>query len=209
MELRVYKIDGSETAKTVTLDDRIFNVEPNDHAIWLDVKSILANRRQGTHNTLDRATVSGSTRKLKRQKGTGGARAGGIKSPTIRHGATAFGPHPRDYEFKLNKKVKRLARFSALTYKAQENKITVVEDFAFDAPKTKAFINVLKSFNLQDAKTLTLVNESNTNVFLSSRNLQRSKVMRACDINTYDVLNAQNIIICEKSIADIEKMLGE
>ena len=209
MELRVYKIDGSETAKTVTLDDRIFNVEPNDHAIWLDVKNILANRRQGTHNTLDRATVSGSTRKLKRQKGTGGARAGGIKSPTIRHGATAFGPHPRDYGFKLNKKVKRLARFSALTYKAQENKITVVEDFAFDAPKTKAFINVLKSFNLQDAKTLTLVNESNTNVFLSSRNLQRSKVMRACDINTYDVLNAQNIIICEKSIADIEKMLGE
>ena len=209
MELRVYKIDGSETAKTVTLDDRIFNVEPNDHAIWLDVKSILANRRQGTHNTLDRATVSGSTRKLKRQKGTGGARAGGIKSPTIRHGATAFGPHPRDYEFKLNKKVKRLARFSALTYKAQENKITVVEDFAFDAPKTKAFVNVLKSFNLQDAKTLTLVNESNTNVYLSSRNLQRSKVMRACDINTYDVLNAQNIIICEKSIADIEKMLGE
>ena len=209
MELRVYKIDGSETAKTVTLDDRIFNVEPNDHAIWLDVKNILANRRQGTHNTLDRATVSGSTRKLKRQKGTGGARAGGIKSPTIRHGATAFGPHPRDYGFKLNKKVKRLACFSALTYKAKENKITVVEDFAFDAPKTKAFVNILKSFNLQDAKTLTLVNESNTNVFLSSRNLQRSKVMRACDINTYDVLNAQNLIICEKSVADIEKMLGE
>lgn len=209
MELKVYKIDGSETAKTVTLDDRIFNVEPNDHAIWLDVKSILANRRQGTHNTLDRATVSGSTRKLKRQKGTGGARAGGIKSPTIRHGATAFGPHPRDYGFKLNKKVKRLARFSALTYKAKENKITVVEDFAFDAPKTKAFINVLKSFNLQDAKTLTLVNESNTNVFISSRNLQRSKVMRACDISTYDVLNAQNLIICEKSIPEIEKMLGE
>jgi 50S ribosomal protein L4, bacterial/organelle len=209
MELRVYKIDGSETAKTVTLDDRIFNVEPNDHAIWLDVKNILANRRQGTHNTLERSMVSGSTRKLKRQKGTGGARAGGIKSPTIRHGATAFGPHPRDYGFKLNKKVKRLARFSALTYKAKENKITVVEDFAFDAPKTKAFVNVLKSFNLQDAKTLTLVNESNTNVFLSSRNLQRSKVMRACDINTYDVLNAQNIIICEKSVADIEKMLGE
>ena len=209
MELRVYKIDGSETAKTVTLDDRIFNVEPNDHAIWLDVKSILANRRQGTHNTLERSMVSGSTRKLKRQKGTGGARAGGIKSPTIRHGATAFGPHPRDYGFKLNKKVKRLARFSALTYKAKENKITVVEDFAFDAPKTKAFVNVLKNFNLQDAKTLTLVNESNTNVFLSSRNLQRSKVMRACDINTYDVLNAQNLIICEKSVADIEKMLGE
>ena len=209
MELRVYKIDGSETAKTVTLDDRIFNVEPNDHAIWLDVKNILANRRQGTHNTLDRATVSGSTRKLKRQKGTGGARAGGIKSPTIRHGATAFGPHPRDYGFKLNKKVKRLARFSALTYKAKENKITVVEDFAFDAPKTKAFVNVLKSFNLQDAKTLTLVNSSNTNVYLSSRNLQRAKVMRASDANTYDVLNATHLIICENSIADLNKMLGE
>ena len=209
MELKVYKIDGSETAKTVTLDDRIFNVEPNDHAIWLDVKNILANRRQGTHNTLDRATVSGSTRKLKRQKGTGGARAGGIKSPTIRHGATAFGPHPRDYGFKLNKKEKRLARFSALTYKAKENKITVVEDFAFDAPKTKAFVNILKSFNLQDAKTLTLVNNSNTNVYLSSRNLQRAKVMRACDANTYDVLNATNLIICENSIADLNTMLGE
>lgn len=209
MELKVYKIDGSETAKTVTLDDRIFNVEPNDHAIWLDVKNILANRRQGTHNTLDRATVSGSTRKLKRQKGTGGARAGGIKSPTIRGGATAFGPHPRDYSFKLNKKMKRLARFSAFSYKAQEGKIVVVEDFAFDAPKTKAFVNILKAFNLQDAKTLTLVNDSNKNVFLSGRNLQRSKVMRAIDANTYDVLNAHNLIICENSIAEINKMLGE
>ncbi|MCQ2264035.1 MAG: 50S ribosomal protein L4 [Bacteroidales bacterium] len=209
MELKVYKIDGSETAKTVTLDDRIFNVEPNDHAIWLDVKNILANRRQGTHNTLDRATVSGSTRKLKRQKGTGGARAGGIKSPTIRGGATAFGPHPRDYSFKLNKKMKRLARFSAFSYKAQEGKIVVVEDFAFDAPKTKAFVNILKAFNLQDAKTLTLVNDSNKNVFLSGRNLQRAKVMRAIDANTYDVLNAHNLIICENSIAEINKMLGE
>lgn len=209
MELKVYKIDGSETAKTVTLDDRIFNVEPNDHAIWLDVKNILANRRQGTHNTLDRATVSGSTRKLKRQKGTGGARAGGIKSPTIRGGATAFGPHPRDYSFKLNKKMKRLARFSAFSYKAQEGKIVVVEDFAFDAPKTKAFVNILKAFNLQNAKTLTLVNDSNKNVFLSGRNLQRAKVMRAIDANTYDVLNAHNLIICENSIAEINKMLGE
>ena len=209
MELKVYKIDGSETAKTVTLDDRIFNVEPNDHAIWLDVKNIMANKRQGTHNTLDRATVSGSTRKLKRQKGTGGARAGGIKSPTIRGGATAFGPHPRDYSFKLNKKIKRLARFSALTYKAKEGKIIVVEDMAFDAPKTKAFLNILKSFNLQDAKTLTLVNASNTNVYLSARNLKRANVMRAMDINTYDVLNATDLIICENSIADIEKMLGE
>ncbi|MBO4645033.1 MAG: 50S ribosomal protein L4 [Bacteroidales bacterium] len=209
MELKVYKIDGSESAKTVTLDDRIFNVEPNDHAIWLDVKNILANKRQGTHSTLERSTVSGSTRKLKRQKGTGGARAGGIKSPTIRGGATAFGPHPRDYSFKLNKKIKRLARFSAFTYKAKEDKIIVVEDFAFDAPKTKAFVNILKSFNLQDAKTLTLVNASNNNVYLSARNLKRAKVMRAIDANTYDVLNATNLIICENSIADINKMLGE
>ena len=209
MELKVFKIDGSESAKTVTLDDRIFNVEPNDHAIWLDVKNIMANKRQGTHNTLERSTVSGSTRKLKRQKGTGGARAGGIKSPTIRGGATVFGPHPRDYSFKLNKKIKRLARFSAFTYKAKENKIIVVEDFSFDAPKTKAFVEILKKFNLQDAKTLMLVNEGNRNVYLSGRNLPRTKVMRAIDANTYDVLNATNLIICENSIADINKMLGE
>lgn len=209
MELRVYKIDGSETAKTVTLDDRIFNVEPNDHAIWLDVKNILANRRQGTANTLERSTVHGSTRKLKRQKGTGGARAGGIKSPTIRHGATAFGPHPRDYGFKLNKKIKRLARFSAFTYKAKEDKIVVVEDFSFEAPKTKAYLNILKSFNLENAKTLMLVNDSEKNVFLSGRNIQRTKVMRAIDANTYDVLNATNLIICENSIAELNKMLGE
>ncbi|MBQ4433139.1 MAG: 50S ribosomal protein L4 [Bacteroidales bacterium] len=209
MELKVFKIDGSESAKTVTLDDRIFNVEPNDHAIWLDVKNIMANKRQGTHNTLERSTVSGSTRKLKRQKGTGGARAGGIKSPTIRGGATVFGPHPRDYSFKLNKKIKRLARFSAFTYKAKENKIIVVEDFSFDAPKTKAFVEILKKFNLQDAKTLMLVNEGNRNVYLSGRNLPRTKVMRAIDANTYDVLNATDLIICENSIADINKMLGE
>ncbi|MBR1992310.1 MAG: 50S ribosomal protein L4 [Bacteroidales bacterium] len=209
MELKVFKIDGSESAKTVTLDDRIFNVEPNDHAIWLDVKNIMANKRQGTHNTLERSTVSGSTRKLKRQKGTGGARAGGIKSPTIRGGATVFGPHPRDYSFKLNKKIKRLARFSAFTYKAKENKIVVVEDFSFDAPKTKAFVEILKKFNLQDAKTLMLVNEGNRNVYLSGRNLPRTKVMRAIDANTYDVLNATDLIICENSIADINKMLGE
>ena len=209
MELKVFKIDGSESAKTVTLDDRIFNVEPNDHAIWLDVKNIMANKRQGTHNTLERSTVSGSTRKLKRQKGTGGARAGGIKSPTIRGGATVFGPHPRDYSFKLNKKIKRLARFSAFTYKAKENKIIVVEDFSFDAPKTKAFVEILKKFNLQDAKTLMLVNEGNHNVYLSGRNLPRTKVMRAIDANTYDVLNATDLIICENSIADINKMLGE
>ena len=209
MELRVYKIDGSESGKTVTLNDNIFNVKPNDHAIWLDVKQYLANQRQGTHDTLEKSTVSGSTRKLKRQKGTGGARAGSIKSPTIRGGATVFGPHPRDYSFKLNKKIKRLARFSALTYKAKEDKIIVVEDFSFEAPKTKSYLEVLKKFNLQDAKTLLLVNEGNRNVYLSARNLKRANVMRAMDVNTYSVLNATNLIICENSLKDIEKMLGE
>ena len=209
MELRVYKIDGSESGKTVTLNDNIFNVEPNDHAIWLDVKQYLANQRQGTHDTLEKSTVSGSTRKLKRQKGTGGARAGSIKSPTIRGGATVFGPHPRDYNFKLNKKIKRLARFSALTYKAKEDKIIVVEDFSFEAPKTKSYIEILKKFNLQDAKTLMLVNEGNKNVYLSARNLKRANVMRAKDVNTYNVLNANNLIICENSLKDIENMLGE
>lgn len=209
MELRVYKIDGSESGKTVTLNDNIFNVEPNDHAIWLDVKQYLANQRQGTHDTLEKSTVSGSTRKLKRQKGTGGARAGSIKSPTIRGGATVFGPHPRDYSFKLNKKIKRLARFSALTYKAKDDKIIVVEDFTFEAPKTKTYLDMLKKFNLQDAKTLLLVNESNKNVYLSARNLKRASVMRAKDINTYNVLNANNLIICESSLKDIDTMLGE
>lgn len=209
MELRVYKIDGSESGKTVTLNDNIFNVEPNDHAIWLDVKQYLANQRQGTHDTLEKSTVSGSTRKLKRQKGTGGARAGSIKSPTIRGGATVFGPHPRDYSFKLNKKIKRLARFSALTYKAKEDKIIVVEDFTFEAPKTKSYLEMLKKFNLQDAKTLLLVSENNKNVYLSARNLKRANVMRAMDINTYSVLNANNLIISENSLKEIEKMLGE
>ena len=209
MELTVYKIDGSATAKTVTLNDKIFNVEPNDHAIWLDVKQYLANQRQGTHNTLERSTVSGSTRKLKRQKGTGGARAGSIKSPTIRGGATVFGPHPRDYGFKLNKKVKRLARFSAFTYKQQEGKITVVEDFTFNAPKTKEYKSMLKNLKLEGQKTLLLLPENDRNVFLSGRNLQRTDIMRAIDANTYHVLNANNLIICESSLKELEKMLGE
>ena len=209
MELRVYKIDGSETARTVTLNDKIFNVEPNDHAIWLDVKQYLANQRQGTHNTLERSTVSGSTRKLKRQKGTGGARAGSIKSPTIRGGATVFGPHPRDYGFKLNKKVKRLARFSAFTYKQQEGCITVVEDFTFSAPKTKEYKAMLKNLNLEGKKTLLLLPDTDRNVYLSGRNLQRTNIMRAIEANTYHVLNANNLIICESSLKELEKMLGE
>ena len=209
MELTVYKIDGSATAKTVTLNDKIFNVEPNDHAIWLDVKQYLANQRQGTHNTLERSTVSGSTRKLKRQKGTGGARAGSIKSPTIRGGATVFGPHLRDYGFKLNKKVKRLARFSAFTYKQQEGSITVVEDFTFNEPKTKEYKAMLKNLNLEGKKTLLLLPDNDKNVFLSGRNLQRTNIMRAIEANTYHVLNANNLIICESSLKELDKMLGE
>lgn len=209
MELRVYKIDGSEAARTVTLNDQIFNVEPNDHAIWLDVKQYLANQRQGTHDTLERSTVSGSTRKLKRQKGTGGARAGSIKSLTIRGGATAFGPHPRDYSFKLNKKVKRLARFSAFTYKQREGNITIVEDFTFDAPKTKAYKDVLKNLKLEGKKTLLLTPAADKNVYLSARNLQRTNVMRASEANTYHVLNAAHLIICESSLPVLDKMLGE
>ncbi|HPS71392.1 MAG TPA: 50S ribosomal protein L4 [Bacteroidales bacterium] len=209
MELRVYKIDGSETSKVITLNDSIFNVEPNDHAIWLDVKHYLANQRQGTHDTLEKSTISGSTRKLKKQKGTGGARAGSIKSPTIRGGATAFGPHPRDYSFKLNKKIKRLARFSALTYKAQEEKILVIEDFSLEAPRTKTMIDLLKKFNLENTKTLVLANDANKNVYLSSRNLQRTKVIRACDVNTYDVLNAKQLVIFENSFADFDRMINE
>ncbi|MDR3046030.1 MAG: 50S ribosomal protein L4 [Bacteroidales bacterium] len=209
MELKIYKIDGSESSKKITLNDAIFNIEPNDHAIWLDVKHIQANKRQGTHDTLEKSTISGSTRKLKKQKGTGGARAGSIKSPTIRGGATVFGPHPRDYSFKLNKKIKKLARFSALTYKAQEGKIIVIEDFAFEAPRTKAYLDILKNFKLENSKTLLLANEANTNVYLSSRNLKRSKVMRANEVNTYDVLNSQNVILCENSIPEIEKMLNQ
>ena len=207
MELKVYKTDGSESAKTVTLNDNIFNIEPNDHAIWLDVKHILANKRQGTHDTLEKSTVSGSTRKLKRQKGTGGARAGRIKSPTIRGGATVFGPHPRDYSFKLNKKIKRLARYSALTYKAKENSILIVEDLSLESPHTKTVLEMLKKFNLENTKTLMLTNDANTNVYLSTRNLPRIQVIRACDLNTYDLLHAKQLLIFENSLAEINKMV--
>jgi large subunit ribosomal protein L4 len=206
MELKVYKTDGSESAKMVTLNDNIFNIEPNDHAIWLDVKHILANKRQGTHDTLEKSTISGSTRKLKRQKGTGGARAGSIKSPTIRGGATVFGPHPRDYSFKLNKKIKRLARFSALTYKAKDNHIMVVEDLSLETPRTKTVLEMMTKFNLENTKTLLLTNDSNMNVYLSARNLPRTKVIRTCDLNTYEVLHAQQLIIFENSVAEMNKM---
>lgn len=208
MELSVVNISGKETSKKVNLNDAIFGIDPNDHAIYLDVKQHLANKRQGTHKSKERNEVSGSTKKLKKQKGTGGARAGSDKSPTRIGGGRAFGPRPRDYSFKLNKKLKRLARISALTYKAKENNITVLEDFAFDAPKTKKYADLLNNLTLSDKKTLLVLGESNKNVYLSSRNLSNSKVVTASDLNTYDILNANNVLFVESSIKEIENLLG-
>jgi large subunit ribosomal protein L4 len=197
MELKVIKIDGTETGKTVTLNDDIFGIEPNNHTIWLDVKQYLANQRQGTHATKEKSLISGSTRKLRRQKGTGGARVGSIKSPLFRGGARIFGPQPRDYGFKLNKKVKRLARMSALSIKAKEENIIVIESFQLDAPKTKDFIAILKNTNLFDRKTLFVVDELNKNVYLSSRNLERVKITTISNLNTYQILNAESLVFFE------------
>jgi large subunit ribosomal protein L4 len=205
MELVVYNIKGEKTAKTVTLSDSVFEVTPNDHAIYLDTKQYLANQRQGTHASLEKSMVSGSTKKLKKQKGTGGARAGSRKSPLFRGGARAFGPQPRDYSFKLNKKLKKLARLSALAYKVKENNIMVIEDFNFDAPKTSAFATVLSALKLDGRKTLMVLPENIQNIVLSSRNLKKAKVTRACDLNTYDILHAQNLILLVSSVSEIEK----
>ena len=207
MQLEVTNISGKKTGKKVELVDTIFAAETNDHCIYLDVKQFLANQRQGTHKSKERAEIHRTTKKLKRQKGTGGARAGSMKSPLFVGGGRAFGPRPRDYSFKLNKKVKRLARVSALTYKAKENAITVLEDFSFDAPKTAQFAELLKNLNLSDKKTLLVLGESNKNVYLSSRNLDRSKVVVASDLNTYDILYAGNLILAESSLKQIETIL--
>jgi len=197
MELKVIKTDGTETGRTVTLSDKIFGVEPNNHVVWLDVKHYLASQRQGTHASLEKSMISGSTRKLRRQKGGGGARFGSIKSPLLRGGARVFGPQPRDYGFKLNKKVKRLARISALSAKAKEDSIIVMEQFDFETPKTKNFVTVLKNTNLFDKKTLFVVNELSKNVYLSSRNLERTSVTTISNLNTYQILNARNLVIFE------------
>jgi len=207
MELSVYNISGKETGRKANLNDQIFGIEPNDHAIYLDVKQFHANQRQGTHKSKERNEVSATTKKLKRQKGTGGARAGSMKSPLFVGGGRVFGPRPRDYSFSLNKKLKRLARKSALTYKAQSNGILVLEDLDFAAPKTKAMIDLVKNLNLFDKKTLIVLPQSNKNVYLSSRNLERNKVVTASDLNTYDILNAQNIIVVESSLQVIENTL--
>lgn len=208
MEIEVYNLKGAKTAKKVVLSDSIFAIEPNDHAIYLDVKQHMANKRQGTHKSKERSEVSGSTKKLKRQKGTGGARAGDINSPLFKGGGRAFGPRPRDYEFKLNKKLKKLARLSALTYKAKDNNIVVLEDFNFEEPKTKNYTELLGNFNLADKKTLLVLSESNKNVYLSSRNLKKTKVITTSNLNTYDILNANNLLFVESSLKEVEKLFS-
>lgn len=209
MEVSVLKINGQETGRKVTLNESIFGIEPNDHVIYLDVKQYLANQRQGTAKTKERSEVSGSTRKLGRQKGGGGARRGDINSPVLVGGGRVFGPKPRDYGFKLNKKVKSLARRSALSYKAQENAIVVVEDFSMDAPKTKDFVNIAKNLKVDGKKTLLVLPEVNKNVYLSARNLQRSEVMTASSLNTYKVLNADVLVVTENSLKTIDEILAK
>ena len=205
MELSVLNKEGKETGRKVTLNDQIFGVEPNDHAIYLDVKQYMANQRQGTSKSKERAEVSGSTRKIKKQKGTGGARAGSIKSPVFRGGGTIFGPRPRNYEFKLNKKVKQLARKSALTYKAVENSILVLEDFNLEAPKTKEIVAIRTNLQIADKKSLFVLPVENNSIYLSSRNLKDVSVVTASDLNTYQILNAKTIVILESSVSKIEE----
>ena len=209
MEISVLNINGQETGRKVTLNESIFGIEPNDHVIYLDVKQFLANQRQGTHKSKERSEVSGSTRKLGRQKGGGGARRGDINSPVLVGGGRVFGPKPRDYRFKLNKKVKALARRSALTYKAQENAIIVVEDFNMEAPKTKDFVNIAKNLNVDGKKSLFVLPESNKNVYLSARNLQRTLVTLAANVNTYNVLNADVLVVTENSLKTIDEILNK
>ena len=209
MEVAVLKYSGESTGKKVNLSDSVFGIEPNDHAIYLDVKSFLANKRQGTHKSKQRNEISGSSRKIKKQKGTGGARAGNIKNPQFKGGGRIFGPTPRDYSFKLNKKVKDLARKSALTYKAKDNSIAILEDFTFESAKTKQFISLLTALSLNNKKTLFVFPEVNKNVVLSGRNIQNAKITTADQINTYDVMNADNVIFVESSIGKIENLLNK
>ena len=209
MEVSVFNIKGEDTGRKVTLNDSVFGIEPNDHAIYLDVKQYLAAQRQGTAKSKERSEISGSTRKLGRQKGGGGARRGDINSPLLVGGARVFGPKPRNYSFKLNKKVTALARRSALAYKAQENAIVVVEDFTFEAPKTKSFLEVMNNLKVADKKVLVLMPEANKNVYLSARNLQRAKVGRAADLHTYSVLDANVMVVTESALAQIEQVLNK
>jgi len=208
MEVKVLNINGQETGRTVNLSDSVFGIEPNKHAVYLAVKQYLANQRQGTHKSKERNEVTGSTRKIKKQKGTGTARAGSIKSPVFVGGGTIFGPRPRSYSFKLNKNIKRLARKSVLSAKANEGNIIVLENFDFDAPNTKNFINILKSLEIENKKSLFVLGELNKNVYLSSRNLRKSKVVTNSELNTYDVLNTNSLILLEGSLNGIQENLS-
>ena len=207
MEVSVLNIKGQETGRKVALNEAIFGVEPNDHVIYLDVKQYMANKRQGNAKSKERSEISGSTRKLGRQKGGGGARHGDINSPLLIGGGRVFGPKPRDYSFKLNKKVKQLARKSALSYKAQENAIVVVEDFSFEAPKTKEFLNIAKNLKVDGKKVLLLTSDNNENVYKSARNLQRAEVLEARNVNTYKILDADVVVITENSLKTIDGIL--
>ena len=209
MEAKVLDFNGKDTGRKVQLSDSVFGIEPNNHAVYLDVKQYLANQRQGTHKAKERAEVAGSTRKIKKQKGTGTARAGSKKSPLFKGGGTVFGPRPRSYSFKLNKNLKRLARKSAFSIKAKESNIIVVEDFNFETPNTKNFINVLKSLGLENKKSLFVLGDSNKNVYLSSRNLKASKVISSSELSTYDILNTNSLVLLEGSLEVIEENLSK
>jgi large subunit ribosomal protein L4 len=208
MNIAILTIKGEDTGRKVKLNDEVFKIEPNDHAIYLDVKQYLANQRQGTHKSKERAEIVGSTKKVKKQKGTGTARMGSVKSPMLRGGGRAFGPRPRNYHFKLNKKLKVIARKSALSYKVQEKDLTVVENFSLDDPKTKSYIEILNSLSFADKKTLMVIPEVDKNIVLSGSNVKKAKIALASDICTYDVLNADKLILCEGSIEKIENILN-
>jgi large subunit ribosomal protein L4 len=209
MEVKVLDFNGKDTGRKVQLSDSVFAIEPNNHAVYLDVKQYLANQRQGTHKAKERAEVAGSTRKIKKQKGTGTARAGSAKNPLFKGGGTVFGPRPRSYSFKLNKKLKHLARKSAFSIKAKESNIIVLEDFNFETPNTKNFINVLKALGLENKKSLFVLGESNKNVYLSSRNLKASNVLSSSELSTYAILNANNLVLLEGSLEGIEENLSK
>jgi len=208
MELAVYNISGKKTTKKVKLSKKVFGIDPNNHAIYLDVKQYLANQRQGSHKTKERGEITGSTRKIKKQKGTGTARAGSIKNPLFRSGGRVFGPQPRNYGFKLNKKLKKLARSSALSLMVRDKNITILEDFSFDSPKTKKYLEILSNFELNGQKTLLILSEPNDNIYLSARNLNKTNITTSSNLNTYQILNAGNILMVESSIKVIENTLS-
>jgi len=205
MKVAILNIKGEETGRAITLDKKIFGIEPNEHAVYLSVKNLLANRRQGTAKTKERNEIAGSTRKIKKQKGTGTARAGSIKSPVFRGGGIIFGPKPRDYGFKLNRKTRQLASKSVLSSRAKEKAIKVLEDINFESPKTREFVGILKSLSIVNEKSLFLVNGENKNVYLSSRNLRKTKVTTVAEVNTYDLINAEKIILCESTLDQLKE----